>query len=170
MNYDGRKNQKITSDFVGREVYTCVTQMVEYILRQEGNNKPFDYDDLENLYTDNQEKIEKLREEIGELESEFDELEDSEKITKIKTKIDDLEMEIEELESEQDEPHEVYEFWIVSEWLCNKLKELGEVVISSENIWGRCCTGQSIALDYVIYKICEDIEILEGQKHEWANK
>ncbi|KAK2245412.1 hypothetical protein XC29_00725 [Clostridioides difficile] len=84
--------------------------------------------------------------------------------------MDDLEMDIEELECEQDEPHEIYEFWIVSEWLCNKLKELGEVVIPSENIWGRGCTGQSISLDYVISKICEDMEILEGQKYEWTTK
>ncbi|HBG0867859.1 TPA: hypothetical protein ACMVA2_000264 [Clostridioides difficile] len=104
---------------------------------------------------------------MEELESELNTLENEKEKENIENQIEELINELTELENEQDEPNEVYEFWIVSGWLCNKLKELGEVVISSENIWGRGCTGQSISLDYVIWQICNDMEILEGQKHEY---
>ncbi|MCC0645435.1 hypothetical protein KGF41_14305 [Clostridioides sp. ZZV14-6150] len=167
MNYNSLKNQDIISDFVNKEVYACVTSMVEYILKQEGDDKPFDYDDLENVYIDNSDKIEKIEEEIEEIESELNTLENEKEIEEIENKIDDLRNKVIELENEQDEPNKAHEFWIVSEWLCNKLRELGEVVISSENIWGRGFPGQSISLDYVIWQICEEMEILEGQKNEW---
>ncbi|MGX4591283.1 hypothetical protein ACWJU5_14360 [Clostridioides difficile] len=75
MNYNSLKNQGIISNFVNREVYTCVTSMVEYILKQEGDDKPFDYNDLENVYIDNSDKIEVLEEKIEELESKLNTLE-----------------------------------------------------------------------------------------------
>jgi hypothetical protein len=53
---------------------------------------------------------------------------------------------------------EVYEHWIVSGWLKRKLEERGQVVgeFADFDIWGRCTTGQSIALDRVIQDIaCE---------------
>lgn len=69
-----------------------------------------------------------------------------------------------------EEPIEEYEHWIVSDWLANKLEERGEMVIRDFlglTIWGRTSTGQAIKLDWVISKICEEMEILEGQEHEW---
>ena len=67
---------------------------------------------------------------------------------------------------------EIYEWWIISEFLYRKLKEKGEPVLEWGNnyYWGRTTTGQAILLDNVITKICQDMEILEGQKHSWANK
>ena len=64
---------------------------------------------------------------------------------------------------------ESYEFWIVSEHLARKLKEKGEMVdeFMGLTVWGRCCSGQAILLDYVISQICNDMEILKGQKYEW---
>lgn len=53
---------------------------------------------------------------------------------------------------------EVYEHWIVTDWLKRKLGERGEVVgdFAGLDIWGRCCTGQSISMDSVIQDIaCE---------------
>ena len=68
------------------------------------------------------------------------------------------------------EPQEIYEYWIVSEYLYNKLKEYGQPVVTDGNleIWGRTCSGQAILLDYVITKICANMEILEGQSNSWA--
>lgn len=54
--------------------------------------------------------------------------------------------------------NEVYEHWLVSDWLARRLRERGYVTgeICGLTIWGRCCTGQSIALDHVIQEIaCE---------------
>lgn len=48
---------------------------------------------------------------------------------------------------------EVFEHWIVSDWLANRLEEHGELVLRDLfglTVWGRTCTGQAIALDSVI--------------------
>ncbi len=60
------------------------------------------------------------------------------------------------------EPHtsEVYEHWIVSRWLADKLKAKGEAVntnICGLVIWGRTTTGQAISMDWVIGKIYEEL-------------
>lgn len=60
------------------------------------------------------------------------------------------------------EPHqrEVYEHWIVSEWLADKLAEKGEKVdkdFAGMVVWARTTTGQGIAADSVIEKICEEL-------------
>ncbi len=81
-----------------------------------------------------------------------------------KIKVESL---IEEYNNLEDEPQEIYEWWLVSSYLCEKLKAKGQPVIEEQNIWGRCTTGQAILLDYVIGKIAQDMEILEGQKNEW---
>lgn len=54
---------------------------------------------------------------------------------------------------------EVYEHWIVSDWLQRKLAERGEVTgdFAGLSIWGRCTTGQSISMDGVIRDIAADL-------------
>jgi hypothetical protein len=54
---------------------------------------------------------------------------------------------------------EVYEQWIVSDFLGRKLEAQGETVrtVLGLTIWGRCCTGQAIALDYVIQRVAVDL-------------
>lgn len=56
------------------------------------------------------------------------------------------------------EPYEseVYEHWIVSGWLADKLEAAGERVdkdFVGLCVWGRTCTGQGIAMDRVICEI-----------------
>lgn len=55
---------------------------------------------------------------------------------------------------------EVLEYWAVSEWLAEKLKENGEAVVEFglTNVWGRTTSGQAISIDYVIEKIVEQTE------------
>lgn len=59
---------------------------------------------------------------------------------------------------------EVYEQWIVSDWLARKLKGKGETVgeLCGLTIWGRCTTGQSICLDRVIQNLA-----IELWQEEW---
>lgn len=54
---------------------------------------------------------------------------------------------------------EVYEHWIVSDWLGGKLSERGCKVVGIYNmtIWCRGCTGQAIALDRPIQGIAMDL-------------
>jgi hypothetical protein len=59
---------------------------------------------------------------------------------------------------------EVYEYWLIDERMAHWLKEAGEVVcedfLDDLTVWGRCTTGQSIAMDGVISEIvnqqCDD--------------
>jgi len=178
-NRNSSINQRIKAEFVKREVFANVNTLVEYVLQKsyEDNNAPFSMDDLTNYYVDNSGKIKELQEKIEELQEEIANLENGEillvnstlmeEIKKLEKEIVSLESDIEDLEQEQEQPQEVYEWWIVSGWLCEKLKEKGKVVLEDENIWGRTTTGQAILLDGVISEICEEMEILEGQKYEW---
>jgi len=59
-------------------------------------------------------------------------------------------------EMPEEEEQEIYEYWIVSSWLGEKLRAAGEPVLERAYlgwIWGRACTGQAIYLDSVIRKI-----------------
>jgi hypothetical protein len=56
--------------------------------------------------------------------------------------------------------NEIYEHWIVSGWLANRLEERGEVIerdFYGLTIWGRAGTGQAILLDYVICSIYDEV-------------
>jgi hypothetical protein len=60
------------------------------------------------------------------------------------------------------EPHdrEIYEHWIVSDWLADRLEERGERVdkdFAGLTIWGRTTTGQAIFLDAVIQDIYSEM-------------
>ena len=67
---------------------------------------------------------------------------------------------------------EVFEHWIVSDWLARKLAEHGEPTgeLFDLAIWGRGCSGQAILLDYVIAEIAAEMGILEGQASDWSKQ
>jgi len=103
-----------------------------------------------------------------ELDTEIQDLE-SLKLNAESTEIEDeIQEEIDKLEGLESEPQDIFEWWLVSSYLCEKLAELGHPVIENEGIWGRCTTGQAILLDYAITVICANMEILEGQANSWA--
>lgn len=180
MDQNSVKNQDIKSKFVAREVNVNVNSMVEYILSKgwEDSEAPFCWDDVQNyyqypeyigkhisFYTGQENDYEEAKEE---LQTKIDELYDIEERTEEQEEtLSEMEQEMEEFSNLETEPQEIFEWWSVSKWLCKKLKAMGEPVIEHENIWGRTTTGQSILLDYCISNICEDLEILEGQKYEW---
>ena len=58
-----------------------------------------------------------------------------------------------------DDLNEVMEWWLVSPFLCDLLKETGEVTISEYGChwWGRQTSGQTVYMDYVIKKIAEGL-------------
>lgn len=80
--------------------------------------------------------------------------------TYIKEHIDDHETFCLEFDVDADEyENEVYEHWVVSSWLADKLAERGEATreVCGVTIWGRCCTGQAIGMDYVIQQIAAEL-------------
>ena len=58
-------------------------------------------------------------------------------------------------DSESGELREIFEWWSVSTWLLEKLREEKEPVLRTVHgdYWGRSSTGQSICLDDVIERI-----------------
>lgn len=55
---------------------------------------------------------------------------------------------------------EVFEHWIVSDWLADRLAEKGEKVdkdFAGLTVWARTTTGQGIAADSVIQAIVDDL-------------
>jgi len=144
-NYNSTTNQEIKSKFVQREVLTCFSYEMEAVLNAEveqiGSNKELpDREDIENFYI----PMSEFKDYGYESAQEF-------------------------VESGED-VHEILEWWIITDYLYRKLKEKGQPVLEWGNnyYWGRCTTGQAILLDHVISEICEDIQILEGQKYSWA--
>lgn len=64
---------------------------------------------------------------------------------------------------------EVYEHWVVSDWLGRELQDRGENVcmdFMGFTVWGRTCTGQSMTLDYVMRDIATDRDLPEIS-HVW---
>ncbi len=57
-------------------------------------------------------------------------------------------------------PQEIYEWWLVSDWLADKLREFEQPVLAMEygTWWGRTCTGQAIKMDDVIRQIVESTD------------
>ncbi len=148
-DYNSTINQEIKGKFIQREVLTCFSYEMDAILNTEAGDLP-SWDDIENAYS-----FPECCPHCGEglpLEEDME-----------SDKCPDCEQYIET------EPQEIFEWWIVTEYLYNKLKTLGEPVLEWGNncYWGRCTTGQAILLDRVISEICDDMEILEGQKYQW---
>jgi hypothetical protein len=57
-------------------------------------------------------------------------------------------------DSIEDEYQEIFEYYLVSDYLGDKLRSINEPVMDLSNcsLWGRTCTGQSIELDGTIQK------------------
>lgn len=62
---------------------------------------------------------------------------------------------------EATEYQEIFEHWIVSDYLADRLEEFGEAVerdFYGLTIWGRTTTGQMISMDWVIGEIVKGIQ------------
>lgn len=124
---------------VSHEVYVCLTPMVEFILKSASDDKdnwepPFTWDDIENSYS-------KECTHCGKDESEHNNYCCADG------------------ESFEAEPQEIFEWWAVSPWLYEQLKEEGKPVIDTfPHLWGRTTSGQQIRLDAVITTIQKKTE------------
>lgn len=167
-------NQRIKGDFVKREVLSCFSYEMGAIMQassyseQVGSNKDLpDYEDIDNLYAYRCQDCGELTNTVEELEQCDDETRSNGDIVYV---CPSCRHETNELEHFEQEPQEIFEWWIVTEYLYRKLKEKGEPVLEWGNnyYWGRTTCGQSILLDGVISSICSDMEILEGQTNDWS--
>lgn len=159
-NSNSEKNQEIKKKFIEREIYRCFSYAMDTLLKNSDGNKELpQFEDIDNLYAyscpDCGEQFDPDKNCIAE-----DNLKDSIFVCPNCKK---------EYESQDDlnyDPQEIFEWWLVSDFLFQKLQAKGEPVIewADLKIWGRCTTGQAILLDGVISKICRDMEVLTADE------
>jgi hypothetical protein len=192
-NYHSTNNQRVLSKLVDREVIANQSYLVTELLKHhydeaEWTNEYVDNseeieelteikDKYESAIYSIEEKIEKYAEKLEEAIDDNNNLIQEEiknkidiltsGIANINYRIEGIEETIYSLQIEEEIPKEPLEWWLVTGWFGEKLKGYGEVFVEifGETWWGRTCTGQAILLDYVIGKIGEDMEILEGQSN-----
>ena len=140
----------IAEKIVRDDIYCNVDSFVRYILQKsyEDDNAPISHDDLENETPDFYGMTKKelksiLREECGWSSEDLKGMDRNNLVSACQDNY---------------ETGEVYEYWAISDWLYNKLKDRGQIVIDAyPQIWGRQTTGQAIVLDGVIRSIAKDI-------------
>ena len=139
---------ELAEKIVREDVFCNVGQLVEFSIRMsyEGNyDAPITYEDLEQNGPDFYDMSKKALKNwlIYNAGYDVDDL-------KGKDKEDLIDI------CQHEYQPEIYEYWAVSSWLAEKLKERGEIVIDSyPDIWGRQTTGQAIKLDGVIRSIAQ---------------
>ena len=133
--------ERAIDSFVCREMYACQTALIEEALKKQ----IFTIDDIENFYRPFDGKL--LSPAICvRCNCEFSFLDSETGLC-------------EECYEESQTPQEIFEWWLVSNWLGRKLLMVGEPLIDNGfgTWWGRTTTGQAISLDYVINSIYDDI-------------
>ena len=154
MDYNSSENQRIISKLVQNEVQSCLSMLV-FELAQKAEHFPDYEDDLAGAFQGLPD-YEKAAREAGWVETN-------------ETAEDWKELCEEENIDTYDYCQDIYEYWAVSGLMADDLERHGHKVIRDffdfKAVWCRPTSGQSIASDYVMGKIAEGMEILEGQKN-----
>ena len=138
FNLDNGIVQDITQKFIQDHIYRNQTALV--ITLQEKDVDGFYFDDIENFYMSDEEIIQ----EYGAYARPMTD-----------------EQVIEHVRDNGEDVNEVFEWYLVSDWFLDRLREINEPIIDNDygEYWGRCCTGQSIYLDHNIQELA----------YEWAS-
>ena len=146
---------------IEHEIKAVQSSLVEKLLSDE----IVSYDDIQNFYhfsVDNKinvseeymsyDELENYKEQVAEI---IKELEKEEEDTT------SWEEHLQELENAESIPKEVLEWWLISDWLKDKLLAEGEPVLDSDygTWWGRTTSGQQIVADGIIQKIVKKINL-----------
>lgn len=135
LKLDNGIAQDITGEFIRPHIYRNQSSLVTDLMQEEIHG--FYYGDIENLYLTDEEII----------KYHFDD---------IKLNQDSKEINPDMLnEYKYDNPKEIYEWYLVSNWFFDRLREINEPIINNDygEYWGRCATGQAICLDYDIQEL-----------------
>jgi len=159
------KKQELGAKLVSNEIYHCASYMISELSSNDNYGEELfelffkeDWEEPALDYINNQADIDELKEAVEHIGLEVEE--ETEEALK-KALIDYVEededyaqiyCEFQDLEQHR---IEIYEHWIISDWLKSKLEEKGHVCgeFLGFTLWGRPTTGQAIALDYVIQQI-----------------
>jgi hypothetical protein len=132
------RRQELAEFLVNREVKENMSMIVQENIFNSNDDSFNDYEEVKNLFLTDEEIIENettAPEELTEEEKQHI---------------------IEEWRDSGNDIKEVLEWWLISEWLHDKLNEKLEPVFTPNDFnyfWGRTCSGQAICLDYVIQEI-----------------
>ena len=140
--------QNITDEFIKPHIKYCQSHLIHDMEQKDIEGFSLDY--VENLYYSKKEILENYGNDEEEMTEE----------------------EIEDLI--YDNPKEIFEWYLISDWFLERLKEINEPYIENDygDYWGRCCTGQAICLDYTVqklaYKYSHDERLLKKEREENA--
>ena len=150
-----RPAQQELSKFVDNNIYCCQSMLVEHLFEK----AVFDYSDVVNYDTPDEDWIEKRMAEMKEQGAQGIDgnvfIEDGHKDNTY-TEEEYREFAIEECEANGDmQPQEIFEWYVCSDWLIKQLEKQKEPILHTDygSWWGRTCAGQSIFLDSVIERI-----------------
>lgn len=149
--------QDLARKLVNREIYYCASQLITHLSCLECGE---DFSHLMWRDPDTNEYFGSFNYQKNDFKDEIKDFYDGDLPDFNDLDIDDWRNLFEYVGMNEPDPVEVYEHWIVSDYLARKLEEYGEVVdfdVHGLTIWGRCTTGQSIMLDDVIEKIAIDV-------------
>lgn len=171
---DSIEAQNISKQFTDEHVYANIGQLVEYIIKKslEDSDAPIQWEELP-LYpeTDDWNAVklhEYIKDELGQTweDATGEPWEKERNGVLIETTGDDEELYEDELKAARSfirdnaEPREPYEWYAVSQYLYDRLKEQDEVVVNPGGglfIWGRCTTGQYVYMDYQIQRFALEL-------------
>lgn len=126
--------QDITREFIQPHIYRNQSNLVFHLQEQQVDG--FWPEDINNLYMTDDEIVKYCHYNYS-----YEEITEQELIDEIRDNGEDI--------------NEIYEWYLVSDWFLNRLKEINEPYLENDygEYWGRTCTGQSIYLDYNIQKL-----------------
>lgn len=130
------KKERLKS-IIEREVYQRANELLPFL--QENHGEAYS-DCWSNIFYDDEQLI------------DFHMLED-------KT-ADEQEQALEELRDNGEDYQEIFEFWLVSEWLYDQLDRENAPVLEFKGVyfWGRTETGQALDMDYYLNRVNNRIE------------
>lgn len=151
-------------DFVSREIIYCVSSLIHTLNKEEKLDEEYwnllesiDWDEAEAEIKQNNCIVQEEADLWGVYDSDTD-------YYAVDLNYDTKHQAIEEYFNEQnwdlyEYNREVYEHWLVSSYLGEKLKDKGETVkeFYGLTVWGRTTTGMAIAYDCVIKEIYQDL-------------
>lgn len=150
---------RTAENIVKQEVIYCVSHLVSHLAQQgdeEAMELCYPVQDYESA------ALEWLDEIKGDKKMLADalELHDAKDIAELEALCRDCSDAQDICDLERLDPHEreIFEHWIVSDWLAEMLERLGERVsydLHGLTVWGRTTTGQAIKLDYTIEQVAE---------------
>ena len=162
LKHDTADYQRAVDEFVGREVVYCVSTLVSEVAAIEPHIAGSNYQGTEWFHLfrrepDRDDCEDQANIEFREFDGAWGWKDKTDTSQFVWTICDDEDKAVEDAAREHDvEGSEVFEHWIVSDFLARKLAERGEVIerdFYGLTIWGRTTTGQAISIDWVICQI-----------------